>query len=177
MFETDRTAYLGLGSNLGDKKENIKKALKILEKKPGITLIKYSSVYLTEPVGASRQDDFYNCAVEIKTTLSPQSLLKAVKMIEFAMGREPDSHFQPRPIDIDILLYGDLEVDTLELMIPHSRLSSRSFVLIPLLEINPDQIHPISFKPLKEYLAEIDPPQKVERIIDAGKLFESAEED
>jgi len=86
LFETDRTAYLGLGSNLGDKKENIKKALKILENKPGITFKKHSSVYLTEPVGVSRQDDFYNCVAEIKTTLSPQSLLKAVKMIEFKSG-------------------------------------------------------------------------------------------
>ncbi len=135
----------------------------------------HSSIYLTEPVGSSRQHDFYNCAAQIKTSLSPHSLLKAVKMIEDDLGREPDSHFHPRPIDIDILLYGDMEVDSLDLRIPHSRLAKRAFVLIPLLELNPELIHPVSFKPLKEYLSEIDPPQKVERVFDAGEFFESTE--
>lgn len=176
MVNEEHTAYLGLGSNLGNKKENIKKALTVLGKKPGITLLQYSSIYLTEPVGVSRQPDFYNCVAMIKTTLSPHSLLSAVKRIESELGREPDSHFLPRPIDIDILLYGDTEVDSLDLMIPHSRLSKRAFVLVPLLEINPDLIHPISFKPLREYLTDIDPPQKVERVIDAGELFQSTEE-
>ncbi len=176
MFNEEHTAYLGLGSNLGDKKENIKNALTILGKKPGITLLQYSSIYLTEPAGTSRQPDFYNCAAKIKTTLSPQSLLKAIKSIETVMGREPGSHFQPRPIDIDILLYGNIEINSLDLMIPHSRLPTRAFVLVPLLEIDPGLIHPISFKPLKEYLAEINPPQKAEKVIDAGELFQSTEE-
>jgi 2-amino-4-hydroxy-6-hydroxymethyldihydropteridine diphosphokinase len=176
LFNEEHTAYLGLGSNLGDKKENIKNALTLLGEEPGITILQYSSIYSTKPIGASRQSDFYNCAVKIKTTLSPQSLLKAVKNIETEMGREPDSHFQPRPIDIDILLYGNIEINSLDLMIPHSRLPARAFVLVPLLEINPELIHPISFKPLKEYLAEISPPQKAERVIDAGELFQSAEE-
>jgi 2-amino-4-hydroxy-6-hydroxymethyldihydropteridine diphosphokinase len=138
--------------------------------------VQYSSIYLTEPTGVSRQPDFYNCAAMIKTTLSPHSLLSTVKRVENELGREPDSHFLPRPIDIDILLYGDVEVDSLDLMIPHSRLSKRAFVLVPLLEINPDLIHPISFKPLREYIANIDPPQKVERVIDAGELFQSTQE-
>lgn len=177
MYTTDSGAYLGLGSNLRDKKENIIQALNYLRSNPDITLIRHSSIYLTEPAGISRQPDFYNCAVEIKTTLSPHSLLKAVKTIEADMGRPPDSHFQPRLIDIDILLYGNAEIDTLDLLIPHSRLTRRAFVLVPLLEMNPELIHPISFKPLREYLIEIKPLQKVERVIDAGDIAESPEED
>lgn len=170
MFEQEHTAYLGLGSNLGDKQTKLLECLRRLGEKPGIKITKLSSIYRTSPVGVSRQPDFYNAAVEIKTTLSPLSLLKAVKSIEYEMGREPNSHFRPRPIDIDILLYGDQEVDTLELLIPHSRLTSRAFVLIPLLELNPDLTHPTSFKPLKKCLDEIEPSQKVERIIDAGVI-------
>jgi 2-amino-4-hydroxy-6-hydroxymethyldihydropteridine diphosphokinase len=170
LFEPEKTAFLSLGSNLGDRLGNIHKAIGFLNEKPGITVAKTSSIYLTAPVGVSRQPDFYNAAIEIKTTLPPQSLLKAVKAIEYAMGRQPDSHFQPRTIDIDILMYGDLEIDSLDLRIPHSRLDKRAFVLIPLLELNPDLIHPTTFKPLKQHLAEIKDPQKVERISDAGDI-------
>lgn len=176
MFEPEKTAYLGLGSNLGDRLGHIQKAISLLNDKPGIAVAKTSSLYLTAPIGVSRQPDFYNAVVEIRTTLSPQSLLKTVKAIEYAMERQPDSHFQPRSIDIDILIYGDLEIDSLDLRIPHSRLAKRAFVLIPLLELNPDLIHPTSFKPLKEHLAEIKDPQKVERISDAGDNAERSEE-
>lgn len=126
------TVYLGLGSNLGDRKENIKAALEMLERHPQINLIRYSSVYLTEAIDNIYQPDFYNCAAIVKTALSPPALFKAVKAIEYAIGREPNSHFQPRPIDIDILLYGDLEIDLLDLVIPHARLTKRTFVLLPL---------------------------------------------
>ena len=176
MSDNSKTAYLSLGSNLGERKENIKKSLKILSQKPGITLDKYSSIYQTEPVGVSNQADFYNCVARIKTSLSPKSLLREVKSIELSLGRKPDTHLQPRPIDIDILLYGGLEISSRELTIPHPRFTDRVFTLIPLLEIDPDRVHPISFKPLKKYLDEISPPQKVERLIDAGKIYEPAKE-
>jgi 2-amino-4-hydroxy-6-hydroxymethyldihydropteridine diphosphokinase len=162
------TAYLSLGSNQGDREANLRDSLDRLGKTDGIKLNKHSSVYLTEPVGVSRQADFYNAVVEIKTTLSAPKLLEVVKKIEYEMGREPNSHFKPRPIDIDILLYGDSEIDTLDLLIPHSRLARRAFVLIPLLEINPHITHPTSFRSLKDYLDEIGESQKVERVIDAG---------
>ena len=171
------TAYLGLGSNQGDREANLRESLDRLDNTEGIKLSRHSSIYLTEPVGVSRQTDFYNAAAEIKTTLSPHDLLSEVKKIEYGMGREPNNHFRPRPIDIDILLYGDSEIDTLDLLIPHSRLARRAFVLIPLLEINPDITHPTSFRSLKEYLDEIGGSQKVERVINAGdftgKLSES----
>jgi len=168
------TAYLSLGSNLGDKQENIRAALRILGDKPGITLAKYSSIYLTEAIGVTRQLDFYNAVARIQTSLSPQELLRTTQSIQDELGRQPESHHQPRPIDIDILFYGDMEINSPDLIIPHSRLTRRAFVLIPLLEISPNLIHPVTFRPLEEYLAQIYPPQKVERIIDAGKLFESA---
>lgn len=172
-----RTAYLSLGSNLGEKDKSIRKALVILGKTPGISVVRYSSLYLTEPAGISNQPDFLNCVVMIKTSLAPHLLLETIKDVESELGREPDSHFLPRPIDIDILLFSDLEIDSLELMIPHSRMTKRAFVLVPLLEISPDLIHPKSLKPFKEYLAEIEPAQRVEKMIDAAELFERAEED
>lgn len=166
----ETTVYLSLGSNQGDRQANLLESLRRLRKTSGIRITKYSSVYLTEPIGVSRQTDFYNAVVEIKTTLSPHDLLAEVKRIEYELGREPNSHFRPRPIDIDILLYGDSEIDSLDLLIPHSRLGRRAFVLIPLLEINQEITHPTSFRLLKEYLDEIGDSQKVERVIDAGEF-------
>jgi 2-amino-4-hydroxy-6-hydroxymethyldihydropteridine diphosphokinase len=176
MSEYETTCYLGLGANKGDRKDNIKTALTTLGDRPGISLVKYSSIYETEPVGVTRQPEFYNCVAEIMTAMEPHQLLKVLKGIEYELGRKPNTHLLPRPIDIDILLYGDMEVDSLDLMIPHSRLTRRAFVLIPLLEINPDALHPISRKSLKEYFNEIKPPQKVKKVIDAGELFERTEE-
>jgi len=167
-MELDITAYLGLGSYLGDRQANLLEAIKHLSTTNNMSVSKVSSVYLTEPMGVTRQPDFYNMVVQVKTLMTPLNILKRAKEIEYTMGREPNSHFKPRPIDIDILLYGDSEIDTLELMIPHSRLTKRSFVLTPLLELEPELIHPTSFKPLKEYLADIADSQKVERIINAG---------
>jgi 2-amino-4-hydroxy-6-hydroxymethyldihydropteridine diphosphokinase len=164
------TAYLSLGSNLGNRQQQLADAWNRLNVTPGVKPQKCSSVYMTEPIGVSRQPDFYNAVVEIKTVLSPHSLLATLKKIEYEMGREPNSHFKPRPIDLDILIYGDSEVDTLDLLIPHSRLTKRAFVLIPLLEINPDLIHPTSFRPLTEYLRELGDSQKVERVADAGDI-------
>ena len=162
------TAYLGLGSNLGDKKAQLEEALKRLNSINGLDVVNHSSIYLTEPMGVTRQPDFYNAVAEIKTSLTPLTLLSEVKKIEYDMGREPNSHFKPRPIDIDILLYGDSEINTLELLIPHSRLTKRAFVLVPLLELDPKLMHPTSFKPLREYLDSIADSQKVERVINAG---------
>jgi 2-amino-4-hydroxy-6-hydroxymethyldihydropteridine diphosphokinase len=164
------TAYLSLGANLGNRLKQLADAWDRLSATTGITPQRCSSVYMTEPIGVSRQPDFYNAVVEIKTALSAHSLLNAVKKIEYDMGREPDSHFKPRPIDIDILIYGESEIDSLDLLIPHSRLTKRAFVLIPLLEISPDLIHPSSFKPLKDYLRALGDSQKVERVANAGDI-------
>lgn len=175
-MELEITAYLGLGSNLGDKEAQLKEAIKRLNNVNNITVVNTSSVYLTAPMGVTRQPDFYNAVIEIKTTLTPLNLLEKAKEIEYLMGRQPNNHFKPRPIDIDILLYGDTEINTLELLVPHSRLTKRAFVLIPLIELAPDLIHPTSFEPLSSYLHTIGNSQKVERIIDAGKFTGESQE-
>ncbi len=171
MFEHGRSCFIGLGTNKGDKKQNIINAITILGQQDGIDVIRHSSIYLTEPIGVTYQPEFYNCVVEIKTTHDPHTLLRIIKEIEASLGREPGTHLLPRPIDIDILLYGGLELDSLDLRIPHSRLTVRAFVLVPLLELDAGLIHPVSRKSLSEYLAEIKPPQKVQKVIDAAKLF------
>lgn len=176
MLEYQITCYLGVGANKGDRAENIRIALNMVSQSDGITLLNHSSVYETEPVGVSKQPDYYNCVAEIRTGLEPHQLLKAVKGIEYELGREPNTHLLPRPIDIDILLYGDLEVDSLDLMVPHSRLTKRAFVLVPLMEINSELIHPITRLPLKGYLEKIQPPQNIKKVIDAGQLFERTKE-
>ena len=133
--------YLGLGSNLGDRAQNICEALQHLEKE--IRLDRVSSLYETEPVGLADQPWFLNLVCSGETDLSPQALLCLAKTIEREMGRKKGLRFGPRLIDIDILFYNDLVVSTLELEIPHPRLHERGFTLIPLNEIAPGLIHPL----------------------------------
>ena len=159
------TAFLGLGSNLGDKVDNINMAIKMLGDSGQIVVKGVSSLYETEPVGTSDQADFFNCAVRIETDLDPHSLLEQVKGIEVRMGRRPGTHLKPRPIDIDILLYDDTDMESLGLKIPHPKLKTRRFVLEPLLELNPNLNDPITRRPLREYLADVKI-QKVKKIGD-----------
>lgn len=127
--------YLGLGSNLGNRRENIKKALYYLAKTKGITIEKFSRIYETDPVGGPPQNKFLNAAVRIKTSLSPFALLKVVKKIEKYLGRKKRGHYAPREIDLDILLYADKVIKRKNLIIPHPRMFEREFVLKPLREI------------------------------------------
>jgi 2-amino-4-hydroxy-6-hydroxymethyldihydropteridine diphosphokinase len=143
------TAYLGLGSNLGDRQANLDRALELLSQR--LRLEKISSIYDSEPVGDIEQPRFLNMACEVSTHLTPQGLLALAKGIESKMGRAGPSG-TPRPIDIDILFYSDQVVETPELVIPHPRLTERAFVLIPLVEIAPDLVHPVSGKTIKELL-------------------------
>lgn len=130
------TVYLGLGSNLGRKRKNIRIALTELEKYD-IKVVKVSSLRTTKPVGYEDQPDFVNAVAEIKTIVSPRKLLRIVKKIEKDMGRKRTRRWGPRLIDIDILLYGDRTMNTACLTLPHPRLADRSFVLEPLREIAP----------------------------------------
>jgi 2-amino-4-hydroxy-6-hydroxymethyldihydropteridine diphosphokinase len=144
--------YLGLGSNLGNKKENIQNAIALL--KEGCVVTKTSSMYKTEPVGFKDQDWFINCVLEMETDLSPEALLIFIQAIEQQLGRERIIKDGPRTIDIDILLYGD-EIFTLGfLTIPHPRMHERNFVLTPLKELCPELIHPVLHKTISE-LAEV----------------------
>jgi 2-amino-4-hydroxy-6-hydroxymethyldihydropteridine diphosphokinase len=134
------TAYLGLGSNLGDRRRNLDQALDLLGRRVQIEQV--SSTFDTEPVGNPGQPRFLNLVCRVTTALEPTALLTVLKGIESIMGRAPHTSDQPRPIDIDILFYGDREVETDKLVIPHPRLTERAFVLIPLAEIAPDFKHP-----------------------------------
>lgn len=129
--------FLGLGSNLGCRESNLYLAVRRLEES-GIRLVRASSIYETEPFGRTDQPLFLNTVVEVRTDLEPEELLKAVKAIENLLGRRPGPRWGPRSIDIDILLYDDLRLQSKELVIPHRGLSERAFVLVPLQEIAPE---------------------------------------
>lgn len=136
------TAYLGLGSNVGDREEYIEQAIFLLSKTPGIKVIKKSTNYETEPEGNTDQPQFLNAAVQIQTTLDPYKLLSIVQETENALGRERDVEWGPRTIDLDILLYDDQIISDDKLQIPHPLLHERLFVLKPLSEIAPNAVHP-----------------------------------
>lgn len=139
--------YLSLGSNIGNRKRNLEKALTELNEK-NIKEIKISSLYETEPVGP-KQRNFYNIAGKFKTNFKPQDLLKVLKQIEEKLGRTKTYKWGPRVIDIDILFYGKQVVKSKKLIIPHKEMVNRSFVLIPMNEIAPNIVHPIYRKTIK----------------------------
>ena len=136
-------AYIGFGSNIGDRLAHIQNAIHVLSKTEGITLQKISSVYKTAPVGYEAQAEFLNGVAAIQTSLSPLSLLHTLKDIETEVGRQHRIRWGPREIDLDILIYGDLCLQTEKLVIPHPEMHLRRFVLVPLAEIAPDVVHPV----------------------------------
>lgn len=136
-------AYLGLGTNLGDRKENLTQAIMGLDVGSALTVLRSSRIYETEPWGVTDQPAFLNMVVEITTQLTPQELLNHVKSLEGELGREPGPRFGPRLIDVDILLYGNMVVDEPDLHIPHASLHLRAFTLVPLAELAPNSVHPI----------------------------------
>ena len=162
--------FLGLGANEGDRETNIKKAIDLLSRSEDIRIKAVSSLYESKSIGVSNQPDYLNCVVRIETELDPHSLLKTAKSIEMDLGRQPYTHMLPRPIDIDILLYGDIDLDSPDLMIPHSRLKSRRFVLEPLLEIDPEAIDPSTSRPLREFLDDVMS-QKMIKVKESGEVW------
>ncbi len=168
-------AYLGLGSNIGNRIEYIKKALVAISKLPKTKITKISSLYETEPYGIKEQPWFINLAVEISTELKPDELFKKCKLIETKLGRQKREKWAEREIDIDILLYGDLIISTPELQIPHADMHNRRFVLIPLSEIAPEVVHPILKKSVSELLIECKDTTRIIHIpqkIDFKKIIE-----
>lgn len=161
-------AYLGLGSNLGDRKQNLVQALELLSQH--LVVERVSSIYETEPVGFEQQPRFLNLVCRVSVRVSPQQLLDVVKEIEAKMGRTLSFRNAPRVIDIDILFYNGDIVSSGELTIPHPRLAERAFVLVPLAEIAPDMVHPGNGKTIKELLAILGEVSGVCRYADAAKL-------
>jgi 2-amino-4-hydroxy-6-hydroxymethyldihydropteridine diphosphokinase len=158
-----RSGYLGLGSNVGDPAAHLRAALKLLEAE-GIEIDAVSSTYVTEPVGEILdQPDFLNAAVRIRTELEPEELLDACKRVEAERGRSFDApRHSPRPLDVDLLLLGDLELSTDRLTLPQPEVTTRRFVLAPLLELDPELTLPDGTR-LDEALKSLGEGQRVER--------------
>ena len=163
------TAYLGLGSNLGDRKQNLAQALALLSQH--LVIKQLSSVYETEPVGYGKQPLFLNAVCRISAGLSPGNLLRLAKKIEAKLGRAPGFPNAPRPIDIDILFYDKQIINDKELTIPHPRLTERAFVLVPLAEIAPDLVHPGNKKTVKKLLGALGTVTGVRKWAEAGEII------
>ena len=155
-----RRAFIGLGSNMGDRAAYLEAARRALAGSEGIVLAGVSSLYETEPVGYTEQGWFLNQVVEISTGLDSWSLLRVLQGIEQSLGRQRLIRWGPRVIDLDILLYGDDVLSSQELTVPHPRLYERSFVLAPLNEIAPDYVHPDG-KTTREHLKALGTGQKI----------------
>ncbi len=148
----EHIVYLALGSNLDDRLENLKQAIAALT--PQMEVKAKSQVYETPPWGYKDQPKFLNQVIKVKTYLDPESLLKHLKRLEVALGRKPSVPNGPRLIDIDILFYDDLVLEKPSLVIPHPRLHERGFVLLPLMDIAPDLVHPVHKKSVRDMLAQ-----------------------
>jgi 2-amino-4-hydroxy-6-hydroxymethyldihydropteridine diphosphokinase len=158
-----RSGYLGLGSNVGDSPAHLRAAIELLRER-GVEVEAVSSAYVTEPVGeVLDQPDFINAAIRIRTELEPEALLDVCKAVESECGRSLDApRHSPRPLDVDLLLLGDLELRTERLTLPHPEVTSRRFVLAPLLELDPELALPDGSR-LADALAALSPGQRVDR--------------
>jgi 2-amino-4-hydroxy-6-hydroxymethyldihydropteridine diphosphokinase len=157
------TAYLSLGSNIGDRALNITGALENLPAR-GVRVARKSSLYETEPVELRAQDWFLNCVVEVETDHSPQQLMQVLLKIERSMGRERLVPKGPRIIDIDILFFGSTVAKDSQLEIPHPRMNDRRFVLVPFAEIAPKAVHPILKKTIQQLLHDTSDHSEVRRV-------------
>lgn len=154
-------AYIGFGSNIGDRHLYIQNAINALSKVEEITLQNISSLYRTAPVGYEAQADFLNGVVAIETCLSPHSLLHTLKEIETTVGRQHRTRWGPREIDMDILIYGDICLQTPNLIIPHPEMHLRRFVLVPLAEIASDLLHPVFKTTIQSLLNQLEDDKSV----------------
>jgi len=160
-----KTAYLSLGSNMGEREDRLRQAIELLERE-NVAIIKRSSVYETAPQDLPDQPWFLNMALECRTTLLPLQLLSLLLRIEREIGRVRRTQMRrgPRPIDLDLLLFGEAVIQLPRLTVPHPRMLQRRFVLEPLLEIAPQLTYPPNGNPLRSYLAAtLDQPVRIKR--------------
>lgn len=154
MCNTEVIAYIGLGSNIGDREYQLNRALELLKSAEKVEVTTVSSFYNTAPVGYEQQPDFLNAVVEIMTTLSADDLLELCSKIEKELKRERIIRWGPRTIDLDILLFGNSVINEKDLVIPHPRMHERKFVMEPLNEIAPFVMHPVFNKSISELFLE-----------------------
>ncbi len=161
--EKKHNVYLGLGSNLGDRGENLDNAIDYIEERIG-EVIATSAFYITEPVGFESTNQFLNAACRVETKLTPLEVLQATQWIEKKMGRDvksQDQRYTDRIIDIDVLLYEDVILDSADLKLPHPHIQERTFVLFPLAEIAGEYMHPILHKTINQLKDAIVPPTSI----------------
>ena len=157
-------AFIGIGSNVGDKIRNCKRAIAEITQHEQNSLIAQSSLYKTEPIGYTQQDWFINCAIEIETSLTAYELLHVLENIELSMGRKRSFKWGPRIIDLDILFFNEEIHQCEELTVPHPELEKRAFVLVPLCEIAGDYIHPVLKKSISQLMAQLEGEQGIEKL-------------
>lgn len=157
-------AYIGIGSNVGDKVSQCEKAISEIVKVDRHKLLAKSSLFKTQPIGYTSQDCFVNGVIKIETDLEPFDLLRALKVIESHLGRKETFRWGPRAIDLDILIFDEKEIHTEELQIPHPLIHERQFVLIPLAEIDRNLIHPVLKKSIQELLEDFKEDQGIEKL-------------
>ncbi|MFE4430567.1 2-amino-4-hydroxy-6-hydroxymethyldihydropteridine diphosphokinase [Peribacillus butanolivorans] len=148
-------SYLSIGSNLGDRLVTIQSAFQLLAENSRIELVACSSLYETDPVGYADQDCFLNAVFKVKTDLKPEELLRTCMQIEQELGRKREVRWGPRTLDLDILLYNHENIETEILSVPHPRMQERAFVLVPLMEVDPDIKLPQMYIPLSGLLEQI----------------------
>ena len=153
-FDQLHTAYIALGSNLGDKEANLQQALKLLAEQ-GIEIEKVSTFLATEPYGVTDQPTFVNAVCCVKTALTPPALLETLLAVENKMGRVRLRHWGERNIDLDLLLYENVILQTERLRLPHPDMQNRDFVLLPLAEIAPELVHPVLQKTIARLKEEL----------------------
>ena len=160
-------AYIGIGSNVGDKARQCEQGISEIQKLDRHRLLARSSLYKTQPIGYIEQDWFINLVIKIETEMDAPALLSSLKEIESRLGRVETLRWGPRTIDLDILFFNDHQIQTDELTVPHPLIQDRQFVLVPLAEIDPNLTHPVLKKTVKELLERLKEDRGVERLPDA----------
>ena len=161
-----KTAYIGVGSNLGDKTDNCLEAVVRIDEISGCRVTAQSDFYRTQPVGVKGQDWYVNGVIVLSAEISAQDLLKGLLAIEVDMGRERKGKWDSRIIDLDILLFGEEVISEKGLQVPHPLMHSRRFVLVPMVSLAPDLVHPVLGKSMAELL--VDSPEKEQSVVPMG---------
>lgn len=166
MSEKLNTVYIALGSNVGDRLQNLQRALSCIKLLHNTTVKSVSSVYETLPFGKTEQSDFYNAVIKIETGYSPNELLKELKRIEKQIGRIERERWGPREIDLDILLFNELNFSDEIITLPHKGIIYRDFVLFPLIEVEPELINPVYNRRYKDFVDELENKYIVKKLSD-----------